>query len=202
MAGSGQELEVKFYLGDLPGLRNRLEQLEAEIGAARVLEINLRFDTPDGSMTQKRQVLRLRQDAEARITYKGPGSVNEGVTSRVELEVSVNDFETAKRLLEALGYQVSVVYEKYRTTYCLGNVLVTLDEMPYGEFAEIEGPDGESIRKAAQRLGLEWESRIFDSYLALFEKLRGVMGFEFRDLSFENFRGLQPEMELIGLKKS
>lgn len=116
--------------------------------------------------------------------------------------MSVNNFDTARKLLEALGYRVAVIYEKYRTTYKLGNVLVTLDEMPYGSFAEIEGPDGVSIKAAADRLGLDWEKRIFDSYLALFDKLRQVLGFEFRDLSFENFSGLQADMGVIGLQKS
>ena len=52
----------------------------------------------------------------------------------------VSSFDNAKALLEALGYRVSVMYEKYRTTYDWGGCEVTLDEMPYGDFAEIEGP--------------------------------------------------------------
>lgn len=199
MAGSDRELEVKFHLPALAGLENRLHELGAELTAPRVFEVNLRFDTPGGTMTQARQVLRLRQDAETRITYKGPGSQSGGVTSRVELEVQVSDFATARKLFEALGYQVVVIYEKFRTTYRLDDVLVTLDEMPYGSFAEIEGPTGESIHAAAVRLGLDWDRRIFESYLALFEKLRGVMRFEFRDLNFENFRGLDVDLNSIGI---
>jgi hypothetical protein len=81
-------------------------------------------------------------------------------------------------------------------------VLVTLDEMPYGNFAEIEGPDGNAIKMAAGLLGLDWEKRIFESYLALFDKLRNTKGFDFRDLTFENFRTLEVNLESIGLQKS
>lgn len=42
-------------------------------------------------------------------------------------------------LLQELGYVVSEVYEKYRTTYKLNVLQITLDEMPYGMFVEIEG---------------------------------------------------------------
>jgi adenylate cyclase class 2 len=194
MAGSGSELEVKFYLGETPQaharLVSRLEALGAAVSQPRVLETNLRFDRPDGELQVERKVLRLRQDALAHLTYKGPGVVLDGVQNRVELEFTVSDFDQAQQFLQALGYQVVVVYEKYRATYTLDTVLVTLDEMPFGCFAEIEGPDGESIRLAAQQLNLDWEKRIFTSYLGLFEALRAALNFTFRDLTFANFASI------------
>ena len=79
--------------------------------------------------------------------------------ARLELEVVVSDFATTQRLLEALGYQISLVYEKYRSIYELQRVHVTLDEMPFGAFVELEGPDGATIQAVAQRLGLDWAAR-------------------------------------------
>jgi adenylate cyclase class 2 len=199
MSKSDQELEVKFYLPDLLTLRARLETAGAQLVQPRVHEINLRFDTPSGDLARGYRVLRLRQDTEARLTYKGPGELVDGVRSRQELEFTVSDFGTARHFLEALGYEVSVMYEKYRTTYALRGVLVTLDEMPYGNFAEIEGPDGASIRKTAEVLGLDWERRILDSYIMLFDRLRERLGLAFRDLSFENFEELTVTGEMLGL---
>ena len=196
---SDKELEVKFYLPELSGLQARLEALGAQLVQPRVHEINLRYDTPSGELTNGYRVLRLRQDAEARLTYKGPGEVQDGVRSRLELEFTVSNFDTARQVLEALGYVVSVMYEKYRATYNLGGVLVTLDEMPYGNFAEVEGPDGASIRRTADALGLDWERRILDSYIMLFDRLRQRLGFTFRDLSFENFLGLTVTGEMLGV---
>jgi adenylate cyclase class 2 len=92
------------------------------------------------------------------------------------------------------------MYEKYRTTYKLGNVEVALDEMPTGEFLEIEGPDSESIRSTANALELNWEARILDSYTMLFERLRGRLGFDFRDLSFDNFKELEISPEMMGVR--
>jgi len=199
MAKSDQELEVKFYLSDLLALRARLEAAGAQLVQPRVHEINLRFDTPSSDLTRGYRVLRLRQDSEARMTYKGPGELVDGVRSRLELEFRVSDFETAHKFLEALGYVVSVMYEKYRATYALESVLVTLDEMPYGNFAEIEGPDGASIRRTAEVLGLDWERRILDSYIMLFDRLRERLGLAFRDLSFKNFEGVTVTGEMLGI---
>ena len=139
-------------------------------------------------------------DSRARVTYKGEGSVEGGARLRKELEFTVSDFDTARALFEALGYQVYTMYEKYRTTYQLGNVEVVLDEMPTGDFLEIEGPDSESIRRVADQLELDWERRILDSYTVLFEALRGQLGFTFRDLSFENFEGMEINPEAMGVR--
>jgi predicted adenylyl cyclase CyaB len=125
--------------------------------------------------------LRLRQDTEARLTYKS-GSTNEGgILSRREIEFVVEDFEKAKQFLEALGYQKLFYYEKYRTTYALQtsevlktsevSVHVMLDELPYGDFVEIEGENVESIRAATEELNLKWEAAIPTSYHMLFERL-------------------------------
>jgi adenylate cyclase class 2 len=99
-----------------------------------------------------------------------------------------------------LGYQVAMMYEKYRRVYDLDDVHVTLDEMPYGDFIEIEGPQPESILLASQRLGLAWERRILDSYTALFEELRAVLRFEFRDLNFENFTQYKSPMAMLDIR--
>ena len=206
MASSGEELEVKFYVPDLARVAERLQALSAALGAKLVQprqhETNLRFDTPNGDLVRQRQVLRLRQDDAARLTFKGPGREVDGIQQRQELEFTVSNFGMAQRFLEALGYQVIWMYEKYRQTYALGDVLVTLDELPFGNFIEVEGPDGGSIQAAAQALGLDWEQRILVSYAALFEQARQALEFTFRDLSFENFRGIAVPAEVFIPPKS
>jgi adenylate cyclase class 2 len=199
MSVKDKELEVKFYLSRRKALEEKLIERGGQLKEPRVLEINLRFDTPDLSLLKSGRLLRLRLDSRARLTYKGIGSVEGGARLRQELEFTVSNFDTARMVFEALGYEVYMMYEKYRATYSLGELEVVLDEMPYGDFLEIEGPDGESIQAAAQRLDLNWDARILDSYTVLFEVARGQLGFDFRDLSFENFKGLTVSPENLGL---
>ena len=195
-----QEIEVKFLVANLAQVEGRLKSLDARQTQARLHEVNLRLDTPDLALTKSLQVLRLRQDDQARVTYKGPGIDQGGARLRQEIEFIVSDFEASRRLFAALGYQVAMMYEKYRRVYDLDDVHVTLDEMPYGDFIEIEGPQPESILLASQRLGLAWERRILDSYTALFEELRAVLRFEFRDLNFENFTQYKSPMAMLDIR--
>lgn len=186
-----QELEVKYLLADLKALEKRLQALGARQVVARTHEINLRFDTPDGSLEQNMQVLRLRRDRAVHLTYKGPAASQQGVRVRKEIEFTVEDFDKARRFLEALGYQVALMYEKYRTTYTMGGVEIVLDELPYGDFIEIEGTEPEAIHSVNDSLRLDWERRAPESYITLFKSLQARRGFSFRDLSFDNFSSLK-----------
>ena len=186
-----QEIEVKFYLADLQAFRRRLAALRARLVQPRLHELNLRFDSRDGELARTHQVLRLRQDTLARLTYKSPGEMAGGVRTRREIEFSVDDLEAARAFLEALGYQVALVYEKHRAIYQFDTVLVSLDEMPYGDFTEIEGPDAPTIQAAAVHFGLDWEARIPETYTTLFARLQQSLGLQFRDLTFDNFAGME-----------
>ncbi len=75
-----------------------------------------------------------------------------------------------------------------------------LDEMPYGNFAEIEGPDAASIQAANRRLGLDWEERILDSYAMLFQVICRKLGLTFRDLTFDNFAGTDVTFANLGVR--
>ena len=179
-----QETEAKFFVLDLDGIRMRLQTLEAHLIQPRVLETNIRFDLPDSSLRSEGRVLRLRQDTEAKFTYKSGSTYQQGVLSRKEIEFVVSDFEKAKLFLEELGYQKLFYYEKYRTTFDLnsanpsegsgpseGFTHIMLDELPYGNFVEIEGENVEVIQAIANKLSLKWDSAIATSYHVLFERL-------------------------------
>lgn len=200
MAKNEQEIEAKFMLRAASAVRAKLEQLGARLESPRVHEVNLRFDTPSGALTQAGKALRLRRDEQVRMTFKGPAAPEAEVSTRQEIEFAVSDLDAARHLLEALGYRVMVMYEKYRTTYRLGQATVVLDEMPYGSFMEVEGADPGEIRQVAERLGLRWEARSNLSYLALFEQLRASRGLPKSDLSFEALAGMRFTPQDLGLE--
>lgn len=195
-----QEIEIKLYVNDLTALRRELAAQAAPLLQARVLEVNLRFDTPDNRLVQSFQVLRLRQDTAARLTFKGPAASSGGARVREEIEFVVEDFTKARLFLEALGYGVVFIYQKYRSMFELEGVHVTLDEMPYGDFVELEGPDVAALRRVCARLRLDWDAGIPVSYTALFEGLKASKNLTFRDLTFENFQGLQVTAEDLGVR--
>ena len=185
-----QETEAKFYVQDLGRVKSQLGKLGARIIQERVLETNIRFDLPGAPLRAKGRVLRLRYDTEVRLTYKSASVKEQGVLSREEIEFVVEDFEKAKHFLEALGYQKLVYYEKYRTTYEWNKTHIMLDELPYGNFVEIEGETIETIHGVTDQLNLQWETAIGTSYNALFDRVRRALQLPFHDLSFSNFEGI------------
>ena len=195
-----QEIEAKFYLQDLAAFRQRLLAAGARLIQPHVQETNLRFDTPQRDLSQKAQVLRLRQDEAAHLTFKGPGALEGGVLARQEIEFEVSDFAAARRFLEALGYRVYTTYEKIRETFMLAEVKISLDEMPFGTFTEREGPNPEAIRQLAESMDLVWERRITVSYLELFAQLKTRLALPFDDLTFEAFRELSIRPEDLGVQ--
>ncbi len=199
MNANNQEIEAKFFIFNLPALLEKLQRLDAVELRPRMLEVNLRFDTRDRKLSQRAQVLRLRLDDQAILTFKSPGEIVDGVISRTELEVVVSDFQTTRALLEALGFQVFMTYEKYRQNFKLNDLVASVDEMPYGNFIELEGNSPEHVRSTAALLGLGWEQRINLSYTALLGLYNQNTGNTFRDLSFETFSGLRVLPEQLGL---
>jgi adenylate cyclase class 2 len=195
-----QEIEAKFFVRSLAVLERRLLQMEARLIQKRKLEVNQRFDLPDGSLRAGGRVLRLRRDSRAVLTYKGSSRAEGGVLSRTELEITVSDMETARSILEALGYVQIAVYEKYRRVYELGACHIMLDELPMGDFVEIEGPDGSTVRNVAQRLGLEIEHAAKGSYLGIFEHYCAGRDLDPALLTFDALKGIDAAPGELGVR--
>ena len=184
------EIEVKFHIGDVGSLRRAIEALGAE-DRGEVFETNIRYEDAGNTLVQNRSLLRLRQDNAAVLTYKSDAEdADPQYKVRRELEVTVSDFDAMHQILNALGFHREQVYEKRRRTYKLGDAVLCLDAMPFGDFLEIEGekPD---IRRIAEQLNLDWDRRILTNYLRIFDAIRRDLGLDFTDVTFDNFRSVE-----------
>ena len=197
---NGQETEVKFFVRDLKRIEMRLQEMEAHLIQPRVHEVNLRFDNEQGDLRKSLKVLRLRQDTEAKFTFKGPSEERAGgVLTRKEIEFTVGSFEAAKEFLELLGFVPVVFYEKYRTTYEFHGVHIMLDELPYGTFVEIEGENIDNLQNVARLLNLNWNAIVKAGYHALFERITVKYGLEPSQLSFEALKSIKVKNEDLGI---
>ena len=160
------EKELKFARVELESLRERLLELEAERVGSSALEENFLFDRDD-ELRKKGAVLRLRCDLRgARLTLKGPLSLEGKMRVRPEQEIQVDDAGITRRLFESLGYRVTRRYQKMREEWRLGGVTVALDRTPIGDFAEFEG---EGAGTVAKRCGFEPDRAERRSYLRLYD---------------------------------
>ena len=190
------ETEVKFLLDDPEAMRRRLGKSGA-VSAGKVFEINYRYDDAANRLKAARCLLRLRRDNRSRLTFKRPNPEGGRLfKTHDELEIDVSDFDTANQILEAIGFHRAQVYEKNRETFTLDGTEICLDQMPYGDFLEIEGtPD--TIPSTADRLGLDWHRRILANYLSIFEAIRQTFDLAFEDVTFANFKKVSKDPAAI-----
>lgn len=184
-----QETEVKLHTPDLSVVQSALETLGATLSKPRIFERNVRYENAKGTFGKQGIVLRLRQDNQAKLTYKAGKSIQDGIITRFEAEVIVSDFDTMDMMLRLLGFEPYMTYEKYRTTYTHESAEIVLDEMPYGNFTEIEGTVN-TIELLINKLSLDNSPRITDSYTVIFEHVNDNLGLDFDDLTFANFEGI------------
>lgn len=197
------EVEVKFMVDDFEEIIDRLTRMGGELILPRIYERNLVFDNADQNLARGGKLLRLRQDRNCRITFKGRERHKEsGLQIREEIEVKVDDFDQAGAILKRIGFEKQISYEKYRTSYVVDQLEVLLDEMPFGLFVELEG-EAEAIRTTAEALDLKWEKRISTNYLVLHDRLKEFYDLPFDDVTFENYADYEfGELENLFLDKA
>ena len=141
------EIEKKFRLAS--ERRPILDTLLPTVGATfhgKVFEENIIF--AGRGLDQLNRILRLRRtDGKAIVTYKERMDSNKTVRRRHEVEIDVAPAENMIEILSKLDIVPMLIYEKHRTTWDLADTEVTIDELPFGLFVEIEG-DEEAIRNA------------------------------------------------------
>lgn len=187
------EIEVKFYLKNIERIRRNLLEIGI-VSKGRVFETNIRYEDSNKTLLQKKALLRLRQDEKTTLTYKSRPAV-ESMDFKIfnELEVEVNDPTTMGKILEALGFHPEQKYEKWRETLILDRTALFLDNMPYGDFLEIEGQP-QDVKHCASRLGLDWHKRILLNYLELFEIIKNKFNLKIEDLTFKNFKNINVDL--------
>lgn len=194
-----EEIEVKFVLDDLAAMRQRVVDMGAALKTPRTYENNISYDTAEGWLRQTGRLLRLRRDRRNVLTYKEP-LPNEDADFKVrrEFEVEVSDFAQARSIVERLGFAASMRYEKYRETFTYEDAEIILDELPVGNFMEIEATR-EQIRAITATLGIDFATRLRASYGDILEAVCTTYDLPLSDMTFDNFRHLSVDLHACHL---
>jgi adenylate cyclase class IV len=159
------ELELKAVVPDLVDARRRVEQGNGRLTFTGRLE-DRRYDRRDLSLAERDHVLRLRmyRDASnvvtsASIDWKGPASVADGYKQREELSSALAaDHENFSRILEQLGFIVTMAIDRQIWQYDLAGATVRFERYPrMDDLVEVEGSPT-AIEKAIAVLALPRES--------------------------------------------
>jgi len=168
----GIEIEKKYRLDKklIVDLTARLVTMGAEF-KNEVFEEN--YLHRGGVLDERAAVLRLRKvGPETLLTYKERINFDSDIKHRIEFETHVADVEAMEKIIQRLGFTLSIVYEKHRKTFHFLDVEVVLDELPFGYYMEIEGEVDaiEAAEKALEITGLEPEPRGYPRLAAKFGK--------------------------------
>jgi len=165
-----REVELKFLDVDFDVLRQKLKNIGATF-LGKVFERNLVLDTPGRDLGKQETLLRLRTAGDVvTLTLKTrPAQTTSEYKIRDELEIEVNDLDTAVAVFEKLGFIEAFRYEKVRETWRVKGCEVCLDLLPFGSFVEVEGAE-KDIAEAADALDLSGHSTSIENYHRLYRR--------------------------------
>jgi len=166
------EIEVKFYAPSLEMVRKRIEERGGIFLGAKK-QVDTYFSHPCRDFAHTDEALRLREEEEVVLTYKGR-KLDERTKTREEVNVGVRDRGGMENILVSLGFRPASAVRKEREVYSLGDYRVMLDRVEgLGDFVEIEKKGLEytpqELIDLATQLGLEEERMERRSYMELLE---------------------------------
>jgi adenylate cyclase class 2 len=115
--------------------------------------------------------LRLRRvNGRALLTFKQRFPGKSPIKHQREEESEVADADAVAAILRSLEFRPWLVYEKRRVRWIVGKAEIAMDELPFGLFMEIEGPEKE-IERIEKLLEAEAVPAVMETYPALTAQL-------------------------------
>lgn len=157
------EYEAKFLDINKAEMIQKILDLSAENFGEDLMEEIIFVNDKIPEWKEKRKFVRLRKRGDViHLTYKHKNSFS--VDGTVEHEITVNDMDVACELLLALDLEIHRHQEKLRHTLKLPTVTFDIDTWPHiPTYLEIEGETEQDVRDYAKKLGLDWDTAVFDN---------------------------------------
>lgn len=124
----------------------------------------------NATMEASNSVLRLRKTSDKTVlTFKRRLDGALAIKRQIEHETEVGDAGEMQKIIECLGFEKTLVYEKRRRTWTFRQVEIVVDELPFGFYMEIEGNAAE-IEEAETILDLKQLAAEHETYPHLTKK--------------------------------
>jgi adenylate cyclase class 2 len=164
------EKELKFKIDDPQSLiKYFLEKGAILLNKSK--EKTIRFDTPQLELEKKGIFLRVREGSKKTITLKEKIENYQTIKTRKETEFIIEDIEGMKYILEKIGLKYIRIFEKFRINLKYKDTVLSIDELPFGIYLEIEGEE-KNIDIIIKELNYKDENKIIGTYWDLFEKYK------------------------------
>ena len=117
---------------------------------------------------------RVRQEAD-RVTMTIKEVRGSGINDTYEVELVVNDFDTASDFFEACDIPAKAFQENMREVWERDGIEVTIDTWPgLNPFVEVEAETEEVVRKISEELSFNFDEAVFGSIDIVYEKELGI----------------------------
>jgi adenylate cyclase class 2 len=159
------EKEIKVKAADPQALLDYLEQHGGKLLNSHI-EKTIRLDTINGDLEKRGVFLRVRSGSSNTITLKEKIADNKNtkdVRARKETEFKIEDVDAMSYILHRLGFDAPRIMEKYRINIAYKGAMLSIDELFFGTYLEIEGSE-QKIDSIAEELGFNHENRIVVTY--------------------------------------
>jgi adenylate cyclase class 2 len=176
------ETEIKIKIDNIEEFVNLLISKKASY-QGRDFQRTTRIDTPNLDLQKKSIFLRVRSGLGNTVTLKVKKEENKNFKLRDEYETEVKDISILSEIFSILGFDRHFIMEKYRANFSLGGLEISVDELPFGIFAEFEGSQ-EEINKVVKELGLEASERITVTYWHIFDEYKKERGLTDENIVF------------------
>ncbi|HEY4476474.1 MAG TPA: hypothetical protein VJB69_00570 [Candidatus Paceibacterota bacterium] len=168
-----KEIEATFLSVDKDSTRVKLKEAGFEL---KTPEYIMRRKTFDFSRVApgRNKWGRVRQESD-KVTMTVKEIRGFGINDTYEIELVVNNFETATAFFEACDIPAKAFQENMREVWVRDGVEVTIDTWPgLNPFVEIEGENEEIVRAISEELSFDFKQAVFGSVDLVYEKELGI----------------------------
>lgn len=157
------EYEATFPDIDKDDIRKRLKKVGAQLVYPEFLMKRYVWHFPKGHEI-KGAWARVRQEADKTTMSVKIVADNKKIEDQKELCLKVDDFETARAILNTIGCQERAYQESRRELWILDGAEITIDEWPWLEpFVEIEAKTEHRVKQVSEKLGFDYSQALFGS---------------------------------------
>lgn len=164
------EFEATFKINSKDEIRDTLKKAGAKLIKKEFLQRRVVFFLPSGHEIENGW-LRVRDEQDKITLSLKVVHNNTTIENQKELQLKVDDFETAIELLDTIGCEKKSYQENLRELWELDGVEITIDEWPFIEpYIEIEGESEKIVKNVTEKLGYDYSTAYFGSVDGMYAK--------------------------------
>ncbi len=162
------EYEATFTDVDKDEVRGRLKVAGATLVRPEYLQKRIPFHLPKEKRSGDAW-LRVRDEGD-KVTMSLKVVDGDKIENQKETCLTVNSFDDAVSLLEAIGCEPKSYQESKRELWQLDDVDITIDEWPFLEpYVEVEGKSEEAVRSVSEKIGFDYGKALFCAVGTLYQ---------------------------------